>query len=993
LGTIKQLFQKPASAFGASLLVLFFLLAVFGPYITPFSGVEFVGDPFESPSTTHWFGTDNYGRDVLSRVVLGARSILAMAGIGTLLAVLSGLIFGLVSGYIGGLFDEILMRAFDSLLSIPALLFALLLLGTLGHSPINILLVLIIVFTPIVARVVRSEVLSIKTKGFVEASRLQGEKTGFILTREILPSVLPALSVEASMRFTYAIFLVASLGFLGVGVQPPTPDWGLMVSESRNFARTYPWMLIFPAAAISLLVIGTNLTADRLKSVLQVASTTSFIPRKFRNRRQQTPREKQSSTALVSVDKLSIGYYQNGRWLDAVRDVSLEIEAGQSLGLVGESGSGKSTLALAILNALEFNGMVREGQIYHEGRDLVTLNARQMRQIWGREISLVPQDPLSSLNPSLRVGEQISEILRLHMNLAPSEASKRVIELLEGVQIADPRRVARSYPHELSGGMQQRVMIAMALSTEPKLLILDEPTTGLDVTTEAVVLNLIRDLIKKHNTAALYISHDLAVVREISDRVAVLYAGELVEEGQVEELFAKPVHPYTQGLLYSVPSLGMHKSQTQLATMTGQIPSLRDLPTGCIFTDRCPLAIEACSAARPPSESVNTNGASSRSVRCIRWNEIVSGKIEPHFKSEQLVTQNSNQREPAERVSVLQASNVTKHFKLSRSIPDVVRRKPQPVVKAVDDISFQINSGNTFGLVGESGSGKSTLARSASGLISLTDGTFSLLDQELSPALRERKFEMMQQLQMVFQNPHEALNPHRTIGDTLRRTFHHLGRLSQRDARAAVPELLRQVRLDESYVRRLPAQLSGGEKQRVAIARAFATHPDLIICDEPTSALDVSVQARILNLLNELQSRESTAYLFISHDLAVVGYLADYIGVIYLGQLMELSDRVGFFEPPYHPYTEALLSSVSMIQPGVHSEPILLKGEIPSPTDVPRGCPFYSRCPHVLGDVCRDTKPPWRSDENGKQIYCHIPLDELGKIQSPVVNAKSGRAQ
>ena len=542
---LQSFYQRPLAFTGLLVVTFFVILALLGPLIAPFTATEFAGSPREAPSGIHYFGTDHLGRDVFSRVLIGTQSIIAMAGLGTLLATLLGTFFGLLSGYRGGIFDEILMRTFDGFLSIPALLLALLLLATLGSSDLNVFLVLLIVYTPIVARVVRSEVLSIKTRGFVEASRIQGESTSFILFREILPSALPALSVEVAMRFTYAIFLIASLGFLGVGIEPPSPNWGLMVSEARGDASAYPWMMLYPALAISLLVIATNLTADGLKAILQSTETT-HIKKKLKGKASSTA---SNETSLLSIENLNLNYFQTRNALPALRDISLSIGAGEVIGVVGESGSGKSTLASAILNSLSPNAEISSGSVYFHDRDLTSLNDVLMRKIWGSQITLVPQDPMASLNPSMRVGEQIAEILRLHESLTPSAAKRRSFELLEAVKITDPKRIYRSYPHELSGGMQQRVLIAMAISTEPDLIILDEPTTGLDVTTEAVILDLLRDLIRSRGTAALYISHDLGIVQSIADRVVVLYAGEIVEDNTSEKIFTHPIHPYTQRAL------------------------------------------------------------------------------------------------------------------------------------------------------------------------------------------------------------------------------------------------------------------------------------------------------------------------------------------------------------------------------------------------------------------------------------------------------------
>ena len=681
---------------------------------------------------------------------------------------------------------------------------------------------------------------------------------------------------------------------------------------------------------------------------------------------------------ILSLENLTIAYRQAGKWLDAVRDVSLDIRAGETYGLVGESGSGKTTLALAIMGYLGENGSVTQGEIKLSGRNLLTLNEVELREVWGRQVALVPQNPQSSLNPSLRIGEQLAETLRYQQGLTSTEAHQKAVQLLNMVHIADAELVADSYPHQISGGMQQRVMIAMALSTEPRLLVLDEPTTSLDVTTQAVILDLVRELIRGRQTAALYVTHNLGVVAQICDRVGVLYAGELVEEANTIDLYHKPVHPYTQGLLDSIPRLGEVKGEVQLRAIQGQIPSIGKRSSGCVFEPRCPLAIDVC-AQRPPPYQLTED----RLVRCHRWEEIYQGEISAQQPEVQEVAQAVSGE--AEIPRVLDLEDLQVHFPVRRSLGELLRRTPARVVRAVDGISLNIPRGRTLGLVGESGSGKTTVSRAVVGLVEKTGGSIQLLDIPLAPDLNDRDLETLQHLQMVFQNPDEALNPYLTVGETLRRPLMTLLGNSSQAAEAKVSQLLEAVRLPASYANRLPDQLSGGEKQRVAIARAFASNPDLLICDEPVSSLDVSVQASILNLLNDLQMEHGSSLLFISHDLAVVGYLADQVAVIYLGHLMEVAASEDLFEPPYSPYTEALLSAIPLADPQAKQTQIRLEGDIPSPADVPSGCPFHTRCPRYLGEICAREEPPWQTvPETGKRYYCHIPPDELRQVQERV---------
>jgi peptide/nickel transport system ATP-binding protein len=668
-----------------------------------------------------------------------------------------------------------------------------------------------------------------------------------------------------------------------------------------------------------------------------------------------------------------------------VRDVSLQILAGQTYGLVGESGSGKTTIAMAIMRYLGVNGSIRRGRVEFDGRDLYSLSMEEMRHIWGSQLSLVPQNPLSSLNPSLRVGEQLAESLRYHEGLSRESAGARALQLLRMVRLPDPERVAESYPHQISGGMQQRVLIAMALGTTPRLLVLDEPTTNLDVTTQASILDLFRDLIQGIQTSVLYVTHNLGVVAQMCDRVAVLYAGELVEDASLEELFSQPLHPYTQGLLDSVPKLGQNKRTARLQGIRGQIPPLGARPAGCVFEPRCPLAIEIC-RERPPLYAPG----SGRLTRCHRWDEIAAGQVSPRQtpaagRAVQFSRSPEISKDGGSEQTVLRLKDLSVCFDLRRSLEDVFAGRPARQVKAVNSVSLELPRARTVGLVGESGSGKTTLARAVVGLVRRTGGEIELLGRSLPDSLSRRDLETLSHLQMVFQNPEEALNPYLSVGASLRSPLTTLLKCSKKEADAEVARLLAAVRLPADYAWRMPGQLSGGEKQRVAIARAFATNPDLLLADEPVSSLDVSVQATILNLLDELQLEQDSALLFISHDLAVVGYLADEIAVIYLGHLMEATQAEALFEPPYHPYTEALLSAVPVADPFVQQEQIRLEGDIPSPMNVPSGCPFHTRCPRFLGEVCVKETPPWRTDPaTGKRYFCHIPVEELRGAQERV---------
>lgn len=682
-----------------------------------------------------------------------------------------------------------------------------------------------------------------------------------------------------------------------------------------------------------------------------------------------------SKSPLLEIENLTVAYRQSGKEWIALRDISLTLQAGKVHGLVGESGSGKTTLALALMHYLPPGGIVRQGKIYFNGRNLLELSKEQMREIWGTEMTYIPQDPESSLNPSMQIGEQLAEALRNRQGLSKPNARDAALAMLDKVRLSDPSRVAGSYPHQISGGMQQRVLIALALSAKPKLLVLDEPTTNLDVTTQASVLDLIHNLLIEEQTAALYVTHNLGVVAQICDQVSVLYAGELVEGGPRGQVYDRPLHPYTSGLLSSVPVPGENKGQAPLRFMQGRSPLLSEPSSGCAFKLRCPVAIDICD-----QHPILFPAGGSRISRCHRWQELEKNELIIEWPQDRIEQPSIT---PQDRDSLLALENIKVIFSESRTISQRISGEPSTSVRALDGISLEMRKGRTLGLVGESGSGKTTLARAVVGLVEVSDGEIQFMGKTLPKHLEKRDFETIRQIQMVFQDPHDALNPYLTIGEALRRPLQRLGGIRPEEVQSELVKLLGSVQLPPEFARRYPSQLSGGEQQRVAIARAFVSNPTFMVADEAVSALDVSVQAVILNLLNKLQGRFGGSYLFISHDLAVVGYFADVIAVIYLGKIMQLAESGDLFSPPFHPYTEALLSAIPTIRPKPEMERILLEGDIPSAYEVPSGCPFHTRCPRFIGDLCRDLEPPWRVTKTGKRYYCHIEEADLLLAQGP----------
>jgi peptide/nickel transport system ATP-binding protein len=685
---------------------------------------------------------------------------------------------------------------------------------------------------------------------------------------------------------------------------------------------------------------------------------------------------------VLKVEDLAVAYKVRGGEVEAVQNVSFEIARGASHGIVGESGCGKSTVAWAIVNFLGANGFVKRGSIKFMGQELVGKRGEELRQLRGDQIAMVYQDPMQALNPSLRLGDQMKEVLTVHRKVSDAEAEQRCLQMLERVYMPDPNSVMRRYPHQISGGQQQRVVIGMALLNNPALLIMDEPTTALDVTVEAAVLDLIAELRREFDTAIMFISHNLGVVARVCNQVGVMYAGEMVERATVEELFKAPQHPYTQGLLRCVPKLGTDKANSVLYPIPGRVPPPNNRPSGCVFAPRCDYCRERCQQERPQLRRM----ANGTWVRCHFAEEIDPAEWQPPADL-QLPNYQAN---GAQSEAILQLDALKKYYPVQgSSLQDVLGLGEKRYVKAVEDASFVVPRGSTLGIVGESGCGKSTLVRTIIGLEDTTSGKMEFLGADITGDLSQRNLDLIQELQMVFQNPDSTMNPAYSIGQQIARPMERFKTVPAGEIRGEVIQLLHAVRLNETYYDRLPRQLSGGEKQRVGIARALASRPDLILCDEPVSALDVSVQAAILNLLLEIQQEFKTTLLFIAHDLSVVRYFSDHVAVMYLGQIMEIGPADAIYAPPYHPYTEALLSAVPIPDPTAKQQHIRLEGSVPSAIDPPSGCRFHTRCPrrHLLpggGKVCETALPPWQDNGNGHRIFCHIPLEQL-RTFAPVV--------
>jgi peptide/nickel transport system ATP-binding protein len=694
------------------------------------------------------------------------------------------------------------------------------------------------------------------------------------------------------------------------------------------------------------------------------------------------------STPVLKLEDVAVAYKVRGGEIEAVQNVSFEIKRGETLGIVGESGCGKSTVAWAVLNFLGANGYVKRGNIKFQGQELVGVTGEELRRLRGDQIAMVYQDPMQALNPSMRLGDQMSEVLTVHRDMEKEEAEKRCIEMLERVYMPDAANVMKRYPHQISGGQQQRVVIAMALLNNPALLIMDEPTTALDVTVEAAVLDLIAELRREFDTAIMYITHNLGVVARVSTRVGVMYAGEMVEQASVEEIYKNPQHPYTQGLIRCVPKLGADKAKSVLYPIRGRVPPPNNRPVGCVFSPRCDYVQDRCREERPQLRQLNMD----TQVRCHFAEEIVASQWTP---SEDIMPPSIKDKEVAPE-PIISLNNLKKYYEVQgSSLKDVIGLGQKRYVKAVENATFDLSKGTTLGIVGESGCGKSTLIKTLIGLEDTTSGEAKFLGFDITDEISNRDENLIKELQMVFQNPDSTMNPSYTVGQQIGRPMRRFKTVPNDQIRDEVVKLLEAMRLGENYYDRLPRQLSGGEKQRVGIARALASHPDLVLCDEPVSALDVSVQAAILNLLLEVQQEFDTTLIFIAHDLSVVRFFSDQVGVMYLGQIMEIGPAEAIYAPPYHPYSEALLSAVPIPDPSAVQKNIRLEGNVPSAIDPPSGCRFHTRCPRreLLpdgGKICEEEIPPWREAAEGHRIFCHLPLETLRTFDPVITQSKEG---
>jgi peptide/nickel transport system ATP-binding protein len=984
---------------GLLFLLLVTTAAIFAPLISPYSPIaQDLLRVNAGPSAAHWLGTDDLGRDILSRLIWGARTSLRATVEIVGLAALVAIPLGLIAGFFRGAVDSVIMRLMDAMFSFPPLILALTVAALLGASINDTALAIGVVFVPGFVRLIRSQVIAVREETFIEAARSVGATSPRIIRKHIVPNVASPVIIQLFLALGFALLVEAGLSYLGIGEQPPTPSWGGMLQEGFSFIYDAPWALVFPGLAIMFTVLSFNLVADGLRDALgrqrpkapaadKEERPTRFVRLKSRMGPDQAPPSIGTAPGdqLLSVRGLGVEFRMDGRWLPVMEDAAFDIARGKTLGLVGESGSGKTVSALAVMGLLPSKVSRVSGSVRFEGRELTRLSPAELRQIRGNDISMIFQEPMTSLNPAFTVGNQVAEQVRTHRHLGRDEAWKAAIEMLERAEIPDAKNRAKDYPHAFSGGMRQRVMIAMALSCSPKLLIADEPTTALDVTTQAQIIELLHTLKREDGMAMIFVTHDLGVIADVADDVVVMYAGQVVEHAGPFELFARPRHPYSEALLSSIPQLT--PPGQPLHAIPGMVPRADQFASGCRFAPRCEYAVDRCATSPVPlgpsalagprarGADSGEGGPGTRGVtvdrdeplaRCVRQDELTLAGA-PTDRADQVASPRAD-RGPAS-APLLKVTGISKQFPVRTG----VLRRVTGHVNAVDDIDLQVAAGTTLGLVGESGSGKSTLARLILRLIDPTAGSITLDGHDLTTLSGPRLRNNRQAMQMIFQDPYSSLDPRQNVAEIVGEPLRVHTSLSARAREERVSELLGKVGIGRHLLGRQPHEFSGGQRQRIAIARALAVEPKLLVCDEPVSALDVSTQSQVINLLSDLQNQMGLTYLFIAHDLSVVRHLSDRIAVMYLGKIVEEGRADEVYLRPTHPYTAALLSAIPVPDPARQRarERIVLSGEVTTPIDADSGCRFRQRCPLAL-EVCEHVDPEPFTTPSGTVVRCHL---------------------
>ncbi len=947
---LQKLLREPKGAIGLALVAFYAALGLFGVWLAPLDPyAQDFAATLQPPSGAHWFGTDQLGRDVFSRILVGAHSSLGIGIGGVAIAFAIGVPIGIIAGYRRGWFDALVGRAVDVMLSFPDIVFALAVVAILGASTRNVIVAVGLVSVPVFIRTARAVAMSTMAEPYIEGAESLGCSPGRVVFLHILPNMAGILVTLSSLLFASTLLAASGLGFLGLGTQPPEPEWGTMLGESRSYIRSNPYLATFPGLFLAVSALAFNMLGEALRNIYDPTARhlpRSALGRHLKARRAAAAAAKASDPeAVAEARDLEVSYLVSQGLLPAVRGVDLTLRRGRTLAVVGESGSGKSTLLRAVATLLPAGvAEITGGGLSIGGQDVSTLDRKAIREIRRRHIGLVFQDAASALNPVASVGRQLCEALAQGRDLTAAELRQRAVGLLRDVQIADPESRLDMFPHQFSGGMKQRIVIAMAMAQDPEILLADEPTSALDVTIQQQILTLLRRIQQDRGMAMLLVTHDLGIVRRFADDVAVMYAGRIVETGTVAQVFARPRHPYTLALRDLAPRLRRDGATRLLPAIPGEPPMIGSLPPGCSFAPRCGLCHGRADCLTRDSASApgrrRPGGLPSCGGAGMTLHSPAGGLL------------------PATPAAgaMIEVQGLCRQFGTGGGW---FRRREAPV-RAVEDVSFGVARGTCYAIVGESGSGKSTLARCLVGLIRPSAGTVRIDGQDIGGMSAAGLRAMRRRVQLVLQDPRASLDPRMRIRRILKEALvvHGLHRDPAAQERR-IAEVIAQVGLSVQHLDRFPNALSGGQRQRVAIARAIICEPEILVLDEPVSALDVSIQAQIINLLVELQQSLGLTYVMITHDLALVGHMADQVGVMYLGRFVEQGPAAQVCATPHHPYTASLLALADDHSPG-GSAAAMLEGAIPSPRAVPSGCAFHTRCP-LARDMAegRVGRPGW----------------------------------
>ncbi|MGW7054152.1 dipeptide ABC transporter ATP-binding protein [Streptomyces sp. NPDC054887] len=962
-----RLRRSPEAVIGLSVLLTITLLAFIAPLLYPWSHIDLDYTALQAPpDNTHWFGTDSAGVDVFAMTMRGVQKSLVIGLLTAFISTVIATAVGTTAGYAGGWPDRAALSVIDLFLVLPGFLLVAVLSPLIDETSWLLLVVLLSVLSwMITGRAVRSATRSLRQSDFVRAAVYMGVRGRTVVQRHVVPSLASFLIIDATLQFGFAVIAEAGLSYFGFGVQPPEVSLGAVIAAGTSSATAFPWLFYFPAGCLLLLCLSLFLLGDGLRAALDpTAQRMKTVRRKqippTTAGRYEEPRaatgKGTAARPLLEVRDLHVSLPGPRGTVHAVRGISYTVSPGEVVAIVGESGAGKSVSASAVLGLLPEAADVR-GSVWLDGEELTGLKESGLTRVRGNDLSIVFQDSLTSLTPVYTVGHQIVEALRIHQHIDRATARRRGVELLDLVGIPDAARRMDAYPHEFSGGMRQRVSIAMAIANDPKVIIADEPTTALDVTTQAQILGILDKARRVTGAGVVIITHDLAVVAGLADRVHVMYAGRFVEEGPVNDVYAHPRMPYTIGLLGAVPR--PDTDQSALTPIEGGPPSPLVLPDSCPFVPRCPLAVDACRAGEP---ALRPRAGNTHPTACIRSAEFEEGGgLDPTavFPVPAVVTGGTSgayggkprpsTRARDQRPVVLDVDRLRRYFPVKRG---TLLRRQEGMIRAVDDVSLDIRHGETLTLVGESGGGKSTLLREiidARRSPSPAEGRVLVVGQDVHRLKRAERTLLCREVQLVAQDPVAGLDPRMPVSDILAEPLLTHG-WPRRQIATRTTELLHLVGLDKDHADSFPSQLSGGQAQRVSIARALALRPRLLLLDEPVSALDVSVQASVLNLLRGLKSELGLSCLLVAHDLAVARYLADRVAVMHLGRIVELGDAASVFARPSHPYTHVLLSAAPLPEParerGRRRVPLL--GEPLSAAAIPDGCRFRGRCPRYI---------------------------------------------